>query len=99
MGILFIIMHSYKLGSDNNANQNVKDLYANPGRLKKISVEEPGIEALRLPHLVYVIRKFAVIRGRLKPALTKRNELYTRDTSPVKLLTETRRPSSEMKPM
>ena len=60
MGILFIIMHSYKLGSDNNANQNVKDLYANPGRFKKISVEEPGMEAFHLPHPVYVIRKFAL---------------------------------------
>jgi hypothetical protein len=58
MGILFIIMHSYKLGSDNNANQNVKDLYANPGRFKKISVEEPDMEAFHLPHLVYAIRKF-----------------------------------------
>ena len=58
MGILFIIMHSYKLGSDNNANQNIKDLTPIREGFKKISGEEPGMEALRLPHLVYVIRKF-----------------------------------------
>jgi len=69
MGILFIIMHSYKLGSDNNANQNVKDLYANPGRFKKISVEEQAWRRFIFHTWCTSSGNFGVIKGRLKPAL------------------------------
>ena len=39
MDILFIIMHSYKLGSDNNANQNIKDLTPIREGLKKFPLK------------------------------------------------------------
>ena len=69
MGILFIIMHSYKLGSDNNANQNIKDLTPIREGLKKFPVKNQAWKRFVFHTWCTLSGNFGVIKGRLKPAL------------------------------